>query len=119
MDLLVYNKLWELFTYGTLFSYGASTENNKICKIYKILVHSRDNVVLGQFLKTFLKIQYWFLWNIQGVPKKVGLRILNRFDSYSLKEHLDGSKLGKNMWNAFAIFDFNVCRNPLKYLEGL
>ena len=29
--------------------------------------------------------------------KKVGLRILNRFDSYCLKEHLDGSKLGKNM----------------------
>ena len=30
-------------------------------------------------------------------PKKGGLRILNRFDSYCLKEHLDGSKLGKNM----------------------
>ena len=24
---------------------------------------------------------------LQGVPKKVGLRILNRFDSYGLKEH--------------------------------
>ena len=33
--------------------------------------------------------------------KKGGLRFLNRFDSYCLKEHLDGSKLGKNMWNAF------------------
>ena len=49
-------------------------------------------------------------------PKKEGLRILNRFDSYCLKDYLDGSKLGKNMWNAFnryglAIFDFDV-RTP-------
>ena len=35
--------------------------------------------------------------NIQGVPKKGVLRILNRFYSYCLQEHLDGSKLGKNM----------------------
>ena len=31
--------------------------------------------------------------------KKGGLRILNRFDSYCLKEHSDGSKLGKNNFN--------------------
>ena len=38
----------------------------------------------------------------KGCPKKKeGLRILNTFDSYYSKKHLDGSKLGKNMWNAF------------------
>ena len=32
---------------------------------------------------------------LQGVPKKVGIRSLNRFDSYCSKEHLDGSKGGQ------------------------
>ena len=45
----------------------------------------------------FASADYFYPSFVQGVPKKVGLRILNRFDSYCLKDHLDGSKLGKNM----------------------
>ena len=57
--------------------------------------------------------------NPTGCPKKVGLRILNRFDSYCLKEHLDGSKLGKK-WIAFnmAWQYLILMEEPLKYLEG-
>ena len=54
-------------------------------------------------LKSTILDIFNLLEKIQGVPKKERLRILNRFDSCCLKEHLHGSKLGKNMWNAFSM----------------
>ena len=46
--------------------------------------------------------------------KKVGLRILNRFDSYRLKEHLDWSKLVKNMPLIWLGNIWFWCKNPIK-----